>query len=130
MKFIDIILNFKQKEEDRVEGIMPLMDDSLLRNGIAAWQSVIIERTNDEDCPFDDLPRQWDWTWTQIKFDKNQFGIVAGYQIHETANLFTRLKGLRLIYPDGSVNGIAKGYLKALARAKLPKTKSVNSPSP
>jgi len=38
---------------------------------------------------------------------------VAGCKNQDAPGMLTRLRGLRLIYPDGSINNFAKQYLGA-----------------
>jgi hypothetical protein len=117
-KFKDILDKFKKDEAE--ESVVALTDDVQLRNGFLAWDSVNVQRKNDGDeCPHDDTISQWKWLWENVEFNQNQFGIVANVRPHEILNLLARLKGLKLIYPDGTQNENAKKYLRAVIQAKI-----------
>lgn len=115
--FGEVLKDFKQSEEP--ENIMPLVDDASLRNGVVAWKSVVIKNKKASDCPYKDDTSRWNWMWSQVEYDAAYFGVVAGVKVQEGRNLLDRLIGLRLIYPDGTVNVYAKQYLQALIMAKI-----------
>lgn len=121
MKFGEVLANFKKMEA--AESIVPLVDDDTLRNALVAWKSVVIEYTDAGDCPEKIEAAQWNWMWTKVKFDMNAFGVVAGLRPQDVQNIFCRLAGLRLIYPDGTINVFAAKFLQAQIMAKLPKPK-------
>ncbi len=114
-----ILGDFKKSES--AESIIPLVDSEELRNGVVAWKSIVVTYKKMTDCKESDEAAKWEWMWTQIDFDVRNFGIVAGVSPQYAANLYMRLKGLRLIYPDGTINSIAAKYLVGLVMAKLPK---------
>ena len=121
--FNEILELFKKKEEDESECIIPLIDSTELRHGISAWKSVRINRIDDITCKADDYLSMWEWMWEQVEFDMNGFATVAGVKVYEASSLISRLKGLRLIYPDGSINKVAQEYLHELAMGKLSRGK-------
>ena len=122
MNFADVLNHFKESES--AESIMPLVDSDALRNGVVAWKGVVIRFTKCGECPVTlSESEKWEWLWSCIEFDKTAFGVVAGARPQDTGILFTRLKGLRLIYPDGAINDYAAKYMQALIMAKLPKSR-------
>lgn len=118
------VLNYFKKQESP-DSIAPMIDDAELRNGVVAWKSVVIQYTNAEECD-DSLSdaEKWNWLWQKTDFDVQYFGRVAGCPPQNARSLFERLKGLRLIYPDGTVNQFATQYLQAQIMNKLPKDKN------
>ena len=66
----------------------------------------------------DDTAR-WEWLWKNVDFDMTMFATVAGVKAQDASSLFFRLKGLRLIYPDGTINVLAKQYLQAQIMTKI-----------
>ena len=125
--FEGILKFFKSKELECLESVVPLMDDTILRNGIAAWQSVVICRKDAvEPCQSVVSIDRWNWAWNQVSFNVQPFSVVCGVPVHEIVRLFDRLKGLKLIYPDGTINNQAKLYMHQLAQSKLKKHRSVN----
>jgi hypothetical protein len=123
MTFGEVLAQFKQEESP--ENIVPLVDDDTLRAGVVAWKSVIIANNAKpgEDCPYKDASRQWNWLWSQVEFDVPHFGVVAGCRAQDASTLVTRLQGLRLIYPDGTIHEQASQYLHAIIAAKLKRAK-------
>jgi hypothetical protein len=115
--FGEVLAEFKKNEEP--ENIIPLVDDSVLRNALVAWKSVTIKNKPAEDCKFKDDTSRWNWLWSRVEYDPAKFGVVAGCKAQEAANLLERLIGLRLIYPDGTVNNYAKQYIQSIIMAKL-----------
>jgi len=128
----DVILGeFKKNQDEHVESLLTVIDDDDLRNGVIAWQSVRCNRIgigerNGKDvvgilkCPYDNHTDKWNWLWNQTKFDYGKFAIVAGLKEHEVHALLTRLIGLRLIFPDGTIATMVKAYLRGLLKKKLP----------
>ena len=121
MNYGSLLSHFKEIEQP--DNIVPLIDDVSLRNGICAWKSVVISYKDMSDCNCDSESSQWEWMWANIEFDLTKFAIVAGCRQQDIKNIFIRLQGLRLIYPDGTINNYATKYLQAIIMAKLPKKK-------
>jgi hypothetical protein len=118
----DVLSGFKKDEKSHAENIIPLTESEELRNGIVAWKSVVIKYKQASECPYEDEAARWDWMWKQVEFDLKQFAVVAGVNPQHQGRLFGRLKGLRLIYPDGTINTLAARYLQGMVMAKLPKS--------
>lgn len=118
----EVLQQFKNNEA--AENIVPLVDDEELRNGIVAWKSVVIQYSDSDPCEDGkSQAQQWEWMWSKVKFDERAFAIVAGVPAQDAGKLFQRLKGLRLIYPDGTVHALAAQYLQSIIMSKLPKPK-------
>lgn len=117
--FGEILSEFKTSESDSVENITPLLEDASLRNGLVAWRSVTIEYKPASDCSCKDETSRWNWLWTQVDYDQSTFAAVSGTRTSEVGQLLTRLIGLRLIYPDGTINNLARQYLQAIIMSKL-----------
>lgn len=111
------------KESETADSIIPLVESAELRNGVVAWKSVRVKYKGSHQCSEKEDHLKWEWMWQQIEFDMRNFGVVAGVKPQDSQNLFNRLKGLRLIYPDGTVSDIATKYLVGLVMNKLPKPK-------
>jgi hypothetical protein len=116
----ELLDQFHNLEKDIVENITPLTDDKELRNGLVAWKSVgVIFKDAGVQCELKSEVDKWNWLWSQVNFDQAQFGIVAGLRTQDIGSVLERLKGLRLIYPDGSINGMARQFLQSQIMAKL-----------
>lgn len=120
--FGELLAEFKQKEAP--ECIVPLIDDPKLRQGIVAWRSVKIVYKAGTPCMEADNLQQWEWLWAQTDVDLQMFGIVSGVKMYEAGELFQRLKGLRLIYPDGEICKLAQQFLQTLVLKEMPKRKT------
>lgn len=119
MTFGEILAQFKKKASDEPENIVPLMENDSLINGLIAWKSVIITYKELGQCPYSEDSRSWQWLWEGIEFDLGVLATVSGVRVQDVSALLTRLKGLRLIYPDGTINDIAKQYLSSLIANKI-----------
>lgn len=117
--FGEVLKEFKEMEADHAENVAPLLEDAALRNALLAWKSVTIQYMEATDCTHKDETSRWNWLWTQIKYDQSTFGTVSGAKPADVIGLITRLMGLRLIYPDGTINVLARQYLQAIIMAKL-----------
>ena len=124
--FGELLAEFKESEAP--ENIVALVDSANLRNALVAWKSVTVIYNKAEDCGYKDETSQWNWLWQQITYDQSTFGTVAGLKAQETGSVLTRLIGLRLIYPDGTINELATQYLQSVIIAKLPKPKKAKPP--
>lgn len=116
----EVLSHFKSREAEDVENIAPLIDDSSLRNGLVAWKSVSIRFKNPGvQCEVKGDAEMWNWLWEQVDFDQGLFGVVAGIRTQDIGGIINRLKGLKLIYPDGTINGMARQYLQSQILQKL-----------
>lgn len=111
------------KRDESPESLIQLIEDPELRVAIVAWQAVAVEVDKGHDCPIpvEDVVGRWEWLWSHVRYDKEHFAVVANIRKHNVSHLMTRLIGLRLIYPDGTIHGMARNYLKCLIMSKLPK---------
>jgi hypothetical protein len=110
--FGELLARFKQAETP--ESIFPLLNDVPLCNALVAWKSVKLSFKPPAECPSEDEQAQWEWLWNQVDYGVSSFGVVAGCKAQEAVNLIARLRGLQLIYPDGTINSFAKQYLGQL----------------
>lgn len=110
--FGEVLAHFKKVED--AENIVPLIEDAELRNALVAWKGVMIRFKPPQTCPHSDEPSKWNWLWEQISYDRVEFGVVAGLRAQDVGRILTRMIGLRLIYPDGTVNNFARQYLASI----------------
>jgi len=115
--FGEVLASFKKEEE--AENIVAIIDDDELQSGMIAWKSVRIKYKAATDCKEMDPTARWNWLWEQIEYDSQGFGIVAGAKAQDVGRLIARLCGLRLIYPDGTINTLAKQYLQTIVLQKI-----------
>ena len=115
--FGSVLAEFKSTEAP--ENIFPLLNDVQLCNAIIAWKSISITYKPQAECEEKDEQKRWEWLWTRVSFDVDKFGIVTGCKAQDASRLFIRLQGLRLIYPDGTLNVYARQYLGQLIVQKV-----------
>lgn len=115
--FGEVLASFKANEE--AENIVAIITDDELQNGMIAWKSVRITFKTHQECDEKDPVAMWNWLWDQILFDSQSYGVVAGIKAQDVGKLLSRLIGLHLIYPDGSINKLAKQYLQTIIMSKI-----------
>jgi len=116
--FGEVLAAFKANEE--AENIVAIIEDEELQNGMIAWKSVRIKYHAASECDIQQSPvERWEWLWNQIEYDANSFGVVAGAKAQDIGRLLSRLRGLRLIYPDGTINTLARQYLQTIIMSKI-----------
>jgi len=116
------------KQDEAAESIVPLIEDERLRNAVVAWKSVTISRTKQDGCEHEGEVARWNWLWTQVEYDRETFGTVAGLKPQDVNPVMTRLIGLRMIYPDGNINNFAKQFLQAIIMQRLQGKKGPGRP--
>jgi len=125
----EVLAYFKGREESDVENVAPLIEDSSLRSGLVAWKSVSVRfKDAGAECEASSDVDKWNWLWEQVEFDQTIFGVVAGLRTQDIGAVFNRLKGLRLIYPDGTINNMARQFLQSQIMAKLTGKRSPGRP--
>ena len=115
--FGEVLSEFKKAEE--AENIVAIIEDHDLQNGMIAWKSVRITYKHPTDCQEKDPVAKWYWLWSQIDYNPTEFGIVSGSKAQNVGALLTRLRGLRLIYPDGTIHNLASQFLQSVIMSKL-----------
>lgn len=123
--FGEILKKFKENESPT--SISCLIDDSKLRHGLAAWKSVSITISTPGECTETTPLGQWNWLWKHAKPDLETFAVVSGVLTYEAQKLFDRLKGLRLVYPDGTISTLAEQYVYTMIAAAIPKKRKKDS---
>jgi hypothetical protein len=121
MSLAELLKYFKENES--LESIVALADSEDLRNGVVAWKSVDVKFVKNEQCDEKTEAGQWNWMWTQVQFNLQMFAVVSGCPKSKADELFIRLKGLRLIYPDATINSYAAKFIQAQVMKSLPKQK-------
>jgi hypothetical protein len=126
--FGEVLAEFKRLETP--ESVFPLLEDKALCDALMAWRSVKVTYKTASDCGETVEQAKWDWLWNQVEYEQKDFSVVAGCKAQEAPGMLTRLRGLRLIYPDGSINNFARQYLGSLIIQKIQgKKKSASAPA-
>lgn len=113
------------KKTSTPEKVVALMGNDKLIDALLAWKSTVITYKNGLaiECPFKEENERWYWLWENISFDMKSFGIVADLKVQEVNLFFERLRGLKLIYPDGTIDLFASQYLNTIIVKAIGKKK-------
>lgn len=127
MTFGEVLKYFK--DEENLESIAALVDEPAARKAVAAWKGMTIKfKEGIGECP-DELSdvEKWRWMWDQVECSEEEFGMISGVRIAEAGPLMSRLKALRLIFPDNTISRRAAEYLQAIMLAQLRSAKPEKS---
>lgn len=97
-RYLDIFRGLEDKS------VLYLLSDRPLCTGLIVWPKVYIEFMDESTWPDppNDLNALWSWCWQRVRFKSSEFFELAG--IDGDSGLLLRLKGLHLIYPDGTAH--------------------------
>ena len=119
MNFIEVLNGFKKLEEPGQ--VFTLLDNKKLAEALAAWAMVPITWHRDVSTDETDPVKQWQWLWQKVRVDLKTFALLTGMPLEEAKATAERLIGLRLVYPDATINGHARAYLNMLVLQRLTK---------
>jgi len=115
---LEVVEKFRTQEDEAAVTIV--VDDVVAQSVLFAWPQVprefgIFERPPQwaEDAAF------WDAIWKPVFFSMEKVASLAGVPRELTEVIMGRLKGARLIYPDGRISDKAREIL--IQRAKEPR---------
>lgn len=89
----------KYKDNPRRESTALLFTDPVLLKYCVIWKQVTVERNT--NYVFGEPT--WAALWECVTVDLNQIAMLADDELVKARKNIERLKGLRLVYPDGSV---------------------------
>ncbi len=112
MSFDELLEQYKAAP--RRESAALLLTDPILLKYCVIWKQVTVERVSDEPAE-----ASWGALWACVRLDLEQIALLADDELVKARKTVERLKGLRLVYPDGSVQElvnkvIAKKVMDAL----------------
>lgn len=94
--------------------------DSALQKVLAAWPAVPVVADGAAFPVFaPGEPVPWEALWAGVQVDMPALAELTGLQAGLAMVSFRRTQGLRLIYPDGTLHGMAKMVLQALIKEAL-----------
>lgn len=99
--FDDALWHFKAYPKD-LNVTLLITDHALLRYSVI-WKQVLVGRVS--DCPRDDT---WAALWECVNVDYDAIAMLADDEMVLTRKTIERLKGLQLIYPDGTLPTLAE----------------------
>lgn len=88
-----------------------VVEDKALQKVLAAWPMVPVVES-DIPCFAPDDGGSWDAAWSGLMVSMTALASLAGLQQGPAVQAFNRAKGLRLIYPDGTIHAVAKVVLQ------------------
>lgn len=121
--FGEILSEFKRNEVP--EATYPLLEDRGLCNALVSWKSVPIEYKSPGECEETTDQKKWEWLWRKTKTDQNAFAVISGLKPQDAGRMLARLIGLRLIYPDGTINSFAKQFLSSEIVRRISATRAL-----
>jgi len=116
MTFDATLSYFKEIEKDAPESIVPLVSDlsGEIANALAVWKSVPIDVHTHGDCCAENDQEKWEWLWSQARVDEEKFIEYSGIKYMNAKSVLKRIKYLRLVYPDGTINEMARGIMQGI----------------
>ncbi len=113
MDFAELLDQYKANP--RRESAALLLTDPILLKYCVIWKQVAVERVSEEPAE-----ASWKALWACVQLDLEQIALLADDELVKARKTVERLKGLRLVYPDGSVQElvnkvIAKKVMDALS---------------
>lgn len=116
----DILAGIKSREGDQAECVHPLVDDAPLRNLVVIWSRIPVEFKEPKGPPPESDNARWLWLWEGARYNKDQ---IAGYLHMDRLNvgrMIEQARAFRLIYPDGTSNGMAIRFVRAEIARGIP----------
>lgn len=98
-----------------------VLTDAALQKMLAAWPMVPVEVIDNPMIPETDIAGVWLAMWQCVSVDDASLGVLTGLNQGVALNAYRRAKGLRLIYPDGSLHQVGKVVLQQLIKDSVKK---------
>jgi hypothetical protein len=100
MEFLELLTYYK--ENPRRESAALLLTDAILLRYCVIWKQVPCRRLSEH--PTDNT---WQALWECVVVDIETIALLADDELVKARKTVERLKGLRLVYPDGTLMGLA-----------------------
>ncbi len=115
----ELLEPFRQAEGDPNDEKAPrlahtavqLIGDPRAQKVLATWCTIPIGWKKPRRRIPEDFRERWDWLWLGVRFDPGHLSLRAGVSLIVLEGVLERLKGGRLVYPDGSISAWAQGVL-------------------
>jgi hypothetical protein len=105
----ELIEHWRSQEVKETAALV--VEDKTLQRVLAAWPMVgTVDSGIPCFAPGED--ESWDGVWSGTWTDLERLAGFAGLQLGQAVRAFSRAKGLRLIYPDGTIHAVAKVVLQ------------------
>jgi len=118
MNYGEAIAYFKSVKQ--IDKVIALFGNQPLIEALLAWKSIQI-RFKESGLTYEGLSdtELWDKLWENVEFSKERWAVIAGIKPQLANNIFERLRGYRLIFPDGTIDVIANQYVNSIIIDKL-----------
>lgn len=100
-------------DNEKPVNILVLKDDAMCEL-LIAWQALNVDFCEIANCKNPEAE-----SWQHSVFDYNELALLSGLPVGECRSALRRLWGLRLLYPDGTINKFASQYLNAKTKKLL-----------
>lgn len=101
MKFDDLLAEYKANP--RRESAMLLLTDARLLNYAVIFKQCPPERRLVDGEPMEPVEASWTALWDCVNVNYETIAMLADDEMVKARKMVERLKGLRLVYPDGSL---------------------------
>jgi len=118
IEFQKLLSDFKKQEDKLAENVIFIIDNIDLQKVIIAWGNtkvIIVEETIPRDKNISD----WEYMWKYCRYSKTQFISLTGLESVTAVKYLNHLKDLKLLYPDGTINGIARKFIGGVLRNSI-----------
>lgn len=128
---LEVLATFKKSEKERGEVVHPLVRDPILRNLIVIWTMIPVKLTAPKGAVPESENEKWIWLWGGAQYTKEAIGEYLKLDRMNLSRLMDRAIAFRLIYPDGTSNGLAIQYVRGeIARSMQKKPGPAGSGTP
>lgn len=122
-------VNKVKQQKSNVEKLISIKNDDKALSSIVAWQNIQIKRDEQGQPKDDSMDALWDWLWECVSFSMYDWRIMSGVKVQDADTMFQRLKGLKLIFPDGTAEDFATLYIRSVMnKAIFGENKQVGRP--
>ncbi|OGA98137.1 MAG: hypothetical protein A3E79_11825 [Burkholderiales bacterium RIFCSPHIGHO2_12_FULL_61_11] len=101
MNFDELLEQYKANP--RRESAMLLLTDSQLLSYVVIFKQCPPERRLVDGAPMEPIEANWGGLWDCVTVNYEVIAMLADDELVKTRKTVERLKGLRLVYPDGSL---------------------------
>jgi len=115
------------REAELKETAALVVEDKTLQKLLAVWPMVPLALSGFPVFAPDGMGC-WDALWEGVAVDGQAVAELAGLQQGPAQVAFLRAKGLRLIYPDGTIHGMAKMVLQKRIKDALTGPRQAGKP--
>ncbi len=88
-----------------------LINDRPAQKVLAAWSVIPMKWKRPRSQLPEEMTDRWEWLWKGHRVDIVILAGSAGVSLIVLEGVLERLKGCRLVYPDGSISAWAQGVL-------------------